>query len=180
MTPIVSTAEAQAWLLESEDPVLAANKPLVYDMYREIVQGGHAELVEKYVTEGYIQNNPNIVSGRAALATFLRGSRPVRPIEATIVLPLLSIIAERDMVLVLNRRPERDAQGDYVTSWFDLYRIEDGLIAEHWDPALRSPEMQHFDPNSKRRPPEAEPSDHGAGQERMIIERTNICPCALA
>jgi len=40
-----------------------------------------------------------------------------------------------------------------VTSWFDLFRIENGMIAEHWDPALKSVEMLKFDPNSKRTPP---------------------------
>jgi predicted SnoaL-like aldol condensation-catalyzing enzyme len=101
--------------------------------------------------KSYIQHNPNVASGREALAVFLRGSRPARPIEDHIVLPLLDIIAERDLVLVVNQRPEKDAAGEsYLTTWFDLYRIENGLIAEHWDPALKSPSMLEFDPNSKR------------------------------
>jgi predicted SnoaL-like aldol condensation-catalyzing enzyme len=150
-SPIVDTLEAQLALLESPDPALAANKRLVFDMYRVIVQGGHADRVEEFFTPGYIQHNPNVASGRDNLAAFLRGSRPARPIEERIVLPIIHMIAERDMVLVVGRRPEKDADGaDYVTSWFDLYRIEDGLIAEHWDPALKSPEMLKFDPNSKR------------------------------
>lgn len=102
--------------------------------------------VDRYFTESYIQHNPNVRSGRDALAQFLRGSRPARPIEPMIALPLLTIIAERDLVLVLCQRPEKDEEGGYVTSWFDLYR----KIAEHWDPALRSPDMLRFDPNSKR------------------------------
>lgn len=151
MGAIVDTAADQAALIASEDPQLAANKQLVYDMYRAIVQGGHAELVDQFFTEDYIQHNPNVVSGRAALAEFLRGSRPARPIEDTIKLPLLNIIAERDYVLVVGERPETDENGvDYVTTWFDFYRIEDGKIAEHWDPALKDPAMASFDPNSKR------------------------------
>ena len=148
---VIVTAEGQEALLVSPDPRLAANKRLVYDMYREIVQGGHAELVTKYFTPEYIQHNPNVASGRDALAAFLRGSRPARPIEPTIKLPLLNIIAERDYVLVVNQRPERDAEGTaYITTWFDLYRIQDGKIAEHWDPALKSSAMLKFDPNSTR------------------------------
>ena len=150
MSPIVESREAQETLLESADPELAANKRLVYDMYREIVQGGHADLVEQYFTPEYVQHNPNVASGRDALASFLRGSRPARPIEDRIVLPIINMMAERDMVLVVGRRPETDEQGDYVTTWFDLYRIKNGQIAEHWDPALRSPDMLKFDPNSKR------------------------------
>jgi predicted SnoaL-like aldol condensation-catalyzing enzyme len=151
MSQVIATAEGQQKLLESPDPKLAANKRLVYDMYREIVQGGHAELVEKYFTPEYIQHNPNVQSGRDALAAFLRGSRPVRPVEPTIALPLLNIIAEGDIVLVMNQRPEKDDKGEkYLTTWFDVYRIENGRIAEHWDPALKSAAMLKFDPNSKR------------------------------
>ena len=151
MSAVVSTAAGQQALIASEDPSLAANKRLVYDMYREIVQGGHAELVEKYFTPEYIQHNPNVASGRDALAAFLRGSRPARPVEPTVVLPLLNIVAERDYVLVISERREKDAAGEpYVTSWFDFYRIQDGKIAEHWDPALKDPGMLKFDPNSRR------------------------------
>lgn len=149
-SPIVASAEAQQALLESPDPKLAANKRLVYDAYRQVVVGGHAELIEQYFTPEYIQHNPNVASGSEKLAAFIRGSRPARPIEKTIVLPLISIIAERDLVLLVFRRPETDAQGDYVTTWFDLFRVENGKIAEHWDPALRSADMLKFDPNTKR------------------------------
>src|SRR6516164_8323835 len=70
----------QAALLASPDPKLAANKRLVYDMYRVLIQGGHTELAPRYFTEGYIQHNPNVPSGRDALVKFMRESRPVRPI----------------------------------------------------------------------------------------------------
>ena len=151
MSAVIASREGQEALLQSADPVLAANKRLVYDMYRAIVQGGQADMVEQFFTAEYIQHNPNITSGRDALAAFLRGSRPARPIEETVKLPLINIIAERDMVLVVGERPETDAAGGYVTTWFDLYRIQDGRIAEHWDPALRSADMLRFDPNTKRR-----------------------------
>ncbi|MBN8830888.1 MAG: nuclear transport factor 2 family protein [Sphingomonadales bacterium] len=149
---VVSTAEGQARLIESPDPKLAANKKLVWDMYRHIVQGGHAELVERFFTPEYLQHNPNVASGRDALAAFLRGSRPARPIEPIVTLPIVNIIAEGDYVVVLSERPMKDEKGEpYVTSWFDFYRIENGLIAEHWDPALKSAEMLKFDPNMMRK-----------------------------
>jgi predicted SnoaL-like aldol condensation-catalyzing enzyme len=153
MQQVIATREAQERLLESPDPVLAANKRLVFDMYRAIVQGGQAGRAAEFFTEGYVQHNPNVASGRDALAAFLRGSRPERPEEDRIILPLISIIAERNMVLVVNQRPEKDVDGNaYTTAWFDLYRIEDGRIAEHWDPALKDAAMLKFDPYSKTLP----------------------------
>jgi predicted SnoaL-like aldol condensation-catalyzing enzyme len=145
---VVTSGEAQQALLTSPDPKLAANKKLVYDMYRAIVQGGHAEMVEQFFTPEYIQHNPNVGSGRDALAAFLRGSRPARPIAPTVTLPILDIIAERDIVMVMSQRPMKDADGkSYTTTWFDTYRIVGGKISEHWDPALKDAGMLKFDPN---------------------------------
>lgn len=145
----VATAEGQAALVASPDSTLEANKKLVYDMYREVLLGGRADLVDRYFTVEYLQHNPNVASGRDSLAKFIRGSRPERPINPTITLPLITIMAERDLVLVATQRPMRDEAGEgYVTSWFDLFRIANGRIAEHWDPALKSATMLQFDPNS--------------------------------
>ncbi|MBT0670827.1 nuclear transport factor 2 family protein [Novosphingobium profundi] len=147
--PVVASDHAQ--LLASADPVLAANKRLCYDMYRVVLQGGHAGRAHEFIAPGYIQHNPNVVSGRAALEAFIRGSRPERAIRPTIELPLVAMLAERDMVSMAFVRTETDAQGQiYHTSWFDLFRIENGLIAEHWDPATKSAAMLKTDPNRQR------------------------------
>jgi predicted SnoaL-like aldol condensation-catalyzing enzyme len=141
----------QAALLKSSDPKLAANKKLVYDMYRAIVQGGHHEMAGKYFTPGYIQHNPNVASGRDALVAFIKQSRPVRPIPPTMTFPLISIVAEGDMVMVATVTWEDDPEktGEkYATTHFDLYRIENGLIAEHWDHVPKSKGAKTFDPNT--------------------------------
>src|SRR6478735_9159992 len=43
-------APDQLALLNSDNPREAANKKLVFDMYRAIVQGGHTEMAEQYFT----------------------------------------------------------------------------------------------------------------------------------
>lgn len=152
-TPIASTAEAQEALLASPDPVLAANKRVVYDMYREVLQAGRVDRIPLYFGEVYFQHNPNVPFGTDALATFIRGSRPVREVQPTITLPLVKMVAEGDFVMVNFVRPETDADGKpYTTTWFDLYRLKDGKIIEHWDPALKSLAALKFDPNSKKLP----------------------------
>ncbi len=59
-------APDQLALLKSTDPKLAANKKLVFDMYRTIVNAGRYDLAEKFFTKEYIQHNPNVASGRDA------------------------------------------------------------------------------------------------------------------
>jgi predicted SnoaL-like aldol condensation-catalyzing enzyme len=148
--PPVGVADQQA-LLKSKDPKLAANKKLVFDMYRTIVQGGRYEQAEKFFTKGYIQHNPNVASGRDALVTFIKGSRPQREVQPTLSFPIISIIAEGDMVMVatVTWEDDREKPGErYQTSHFDLYRVENGLIAEHWDHVPKSSGAKSFDPNS--------------------------------
>ena len=65
-----TAAPDQAALLHSDDPKLAANKKLVFDMWRAIIQGAHTELAPQYFTESYIQHNPNVATGRDAIPDF--------------------------------------------------------------------------------------------------------------
>jgi predicted SnoaL-like aldol condensation-catalyzing enzyme len=145
--PVVS--QDHAALLASPDRRLAANKRLVYDMYRIVLQGGHHDRAHEFIAEDYIQHNPNAAQGLAGLVDYVRSSRPVREIKDTLDLPLIHLMAEGDYVTTAFVRPEKDANGEtYYSSWFDLYRIENGKIAEHWDPMLKSDPK--IDPNDKR------------------------------
>ena len=128
-------------LLASADTRLAANKRLVYDFWREVFEGGHMELAEKYLAEGYIQHNPNVATGRAGFVdAFSKWVKP-KPIEAKVKAPLVAITAEGDLIILSFVREgvdPKDATKKYTTTWFDMFRIEAGKIAEHWDPAPKS------------------------------------------
>lgn len=136
-------------LLASADPALAANKRLVYDMYRIVLQAGLAGRAHEFIAEDYVQHNPNAGQGLQGIVDYVKKTRPERPIEDRLELPLINMLAERDMVQMAFVRPEQDADGNtYYSTWFDLYRIENGLIAEHWDPMLKSDKP--IDPNKNR------------------------------
>jgi predicted SnoaL-like aldol condensation-catalyzing enzyme len=127
-------------MLASPDPRLAANKRLLYDFWREVFEGGHMELAGKYMAESYIQHNPNVATGRAAFIEFFSRIRKPLPIEPRVKAPLVAIVAEGDMVILSFARevPDpKDATRTYTTTWFDMFRIEGGKMAEHWDPAQR-------------------------------------------
>ena len=145
--PQVATDHAA--LLASPDPQLAANKRLVYDMYRIVLQAGLADRAGEFIAADYIQHNPNAGQGLQGVQDYIRATRPERPIADTLELPLIQLIAEGEYVMTSFVRPEKDAVGEtYYSTWFDLYRIENGKIAEHWDPMLKSDPP--IDPNDKK------------------------------
>ncbi len=130
----------QKSLLQSTDPKLAQNKKLLYDFWREVFEGGHLELADKYMAETYIQHNPNVGTGRKAFVDFFSQFKKPQPIVDTIIAPVVSIIAEGDMVMISFARElsdTKDSTKKYTTTWFDMFRIENGKIAEHWDAATR-------------------------------------------
>ena len=142
-------AADHAALLASPDPKLAANKRLVYDMYRIVLQAGLAGRAGEFIADDYIQHNPNAGQGLKGVQDYIRKTRPERPILDKLELPLIQLIAEGDYVMTSFVRPEKDADGEtYYSTWFDLYRIENGKIAEHWDPMLKSDAP--VDPNTKK------------------------------
>lgn len=133
------TSNQEQWLASS-DAKLAANKRLVYDFWREVFEGGHMELADKYMAESYIQHNPNVATGRAAFVEFFSKFAKPKPIEPRIKAPLVSIVAEGDLVIlsfVRENTDPKDPARKYTTTWFDMFRIEGGKIAEHWDPAVK-------------------------------------------
>ncbi len=130
----VDTHPNQLELLGSTDPVLAANKKLVFDFWRIVLQARHVDRAPEFMAESYIQHNPNVPTGRAAFMRMF-GQSAAQPVRDTID-ELVSIVAERDVVVLAFRRelPDLENEGQsYTTTWFDMLRIENGKIAEHWD-----------------------------------------------
>jgi predicted SnoaL-like aldol condensation-catalyzing enzyme len=127
-------------LLASPDARLAANKRLVYDFWREVFEAGHMELAERYMMEGYIQHNPNVPTGRTAFVDFFSKNVTPGAIQPRVKAPLVAILADGDLVVLAFAReaPDpKDPAKKYTTTWFDMFRLEGGKIAEHWDPATK-------------------------------------------
>lgn len=130
----VLPAGQKTWLY-SEDPKLAHNKRIVYDFWREILESGHIELASRYLTETYIQHNPNVPTGRQGFIDLFKNGQP-QPVVDSIRSPLIAIVAEDNLVVLIFKRelPDpKDPAKKYTTSGFDMFRIEGDQIAEHWD-----------------------------------------------
>ena len=136
----VTEAPDQAALLEHSDPQLAANKRIGYDFFRVILRGQQLDQAADFMAEDYIQHNPNADTGLAGfLAYFEANGGGPQPVEDT--LPgLVAIQAEGDYVTLsfVREFPEPGLPDEtYTTTWFDMFRIVDGQIVEHWDPATK-------------------------------------------
>jgi predicted SnoaL-like aldol condensation-catalyzing enzyme len=137
--PVTATGDPQV-LLEHSDPQLAANKRLAYDFFRIILRGQQLDRAAEFMAEDYIQHNPNADTGLAGFLAYFEqfGGGPQEVPEE---LPgLVAIQAEDDLVtLSFVREYEEPTAPDrmYTTTWFDMFRIADGTIVEHWDPATK-------------------------------------------
>lgn len=139
--PVVGVGNAEA-LFTSDDPVLHRNKQTAYFILRDLLEAGHWELADRYLTEEYIQHNPLAASGRQAVVDFFTQVLKVKPkpIPETLSIPIVSVIAEGDLVMVATLRVMKDPKDPdktYTTTWFDVWRFEDGKAAEHWDCATK-------------------------------------------
>jgi predicted SnoaL-like aldol condensation-catalyzing enzyme len=137
--PVVAISpEAQRQLLDSRDPQLAANKKLVWDMWRNFLQAGVIDAADRYLAPEYHQHNPNAETGLEGVKAFFRAAnRPPSPVKDSID-RLVSIVAERDLVVLALVREGTDKDGKpYTTTWFDMFRVANGKIVEHWDTATK-------------------------------------------
>lgn len=135
--PVVAAKDPEA-LLQSSDPKLAANKRLIYDFFRIVQRGHRYDQAGRFMREDCIHHNPNLESGLAGLKKFFQARQP-GPIPDSLP-ELVAILAEGDLVTVALRREYDDPVnkgGKYTTTWFDMFRIAGGKIAEHWDGGLK-------------------------------------------
>lgn len=105
------------------------------------VENGHFEVFDEIVAEHYDDHLPGRTPGRASLVAYFRGLRAAFP---DLRLPISQMIAEGDRVAVLNA-VQGTHRGDFLgiaatgrrvdASAFQLYRVQDGQLAEHWEVA---------------------------------------------
>jgi predicted SnoaL-like aldol condensation-catalyzing enzyme len=139
--PVVGASDPDA-LFHSADPRLNANKQATYHIVKDLLEAGHWELAERYLTARYIQHNPNAASGRDGVVKFFTEVRKVKstPIPEKMKTNVVSVVAEGDLVVVAYVHEVKDAEDpskSYSTTWFDMWRFKDGKADEHWDPAMR-------------------------------------------
>lgn len=137
-TPVTGVKDPEK-LFTSPNKKLNANKQVVLHIIRDLLEAGHWDEAPKYLTEGYIQHNPNVANGRDTVVKFFSAmpSKPI-PKPSEWRTKVVAVLAEGDLVAVatVQELPNPNDPGKtYTTTWFDMWRIKDGKADEHWDGA---------------------------------------------
>ena len=128
-------------LLASDDATLASNKRLVFDFWRGIVNAGHVELADALLAESYIQHSPVLPTGRAALKRVFSAVPRLEQVPELVSPPLVALVAEGPYVVMALAENVREPGGarSYTTTHFNLFRVENGRLAEHWHSVQAAP-----------------------------------------
>ncbi len=104
------------------------NKEVIKAFYREFFNEHDINSAVKYVREDYIQHNPGVGQGRQALMDTFADKFIEHP---EFCLNIKFMIEENDMVAVYLKNV--DVSGNTRCRVVDIYRLENGKLAEHWD-----------------------------------------------
>jgi len=105
---------------------LEANKKLVADFYQELFGAKNVDAIDKYIGDTYIQHNPALPDGKEALK---QGATQWFKGAAKEKIDIQHLSADGDLVYIHTKAK----MGDKTSSVIDIFRIENGKIAEHWD-----------------------------------------------
>jgi predicted SnoaL-like aldol condensation-catalyzing enzyme len=137
--PVVGKADES--LFTDKDPRLHTNKQATLHIMRELLQCNYWDQADKWLTERYIQHNPNAASGRDGVVKFFNSlKRPRAKTCDKLTTPIVAVLAQGDYVTVVWPMTCRhEGQKPYTSTWFDMWRFVDGRADEHWDPAMKIP-----------------------------------------
>ena len=111
----------------------AANKALILEFYERVLIGGDIDAADEYMRPDYIQHNPKVPGGLDGFKSYFKklGERSNR-LGAKAHQEISHIVAEGDFVVVFGSNKLTGPVGlNY--RYADLFRIQDGRLAEHWD-----------------------------------------------
>jgi predicted SnoaL-like aldol condensation-catalyzing enzyme len=115
-----------------------ANRILVTNFVNVVLVNGGFDKITNYIGDIYMQHNPNVgdnLEGLSAFVSYLQENQ-----ISFRYTKIHNVVAEGNFVLVQNE----GEFGGKRTAFYDLFRVENDLIVEHWDTVQEVPEeMAH-------------------------------------
>lgn len=106
------------------------NRALVTAFVEHVLVNHRVDRITDYVGDGYIQHNPHVPDGIEAFQAFMAG-----PGATMVYRDVFKIIGQGNFVMAYSQ-----VFLDQELAVFDIFRVEDGKIVEHWDNMEPMPE----------------------------------------
>lgn len=114
---------------------LEANKKTVQAFYDSLINKKDFEAASKYIGNRYVQHNPLVADGPEGLKAFVNFLKSDYPDAKS---EIKRIFAEGDYVIIhVHSVRIPNTRGRAI---FDLFKLENGKIVEHWDAIQEIPE----------------------------------------
>lgn len=104
-----------------------ANEKLVTTFYQKLFGDKDVSAIDEYIVEDYIQHNPGVADGRAAIKAAATQWLVGTPKEKVDIVHS----AAKGAIVFLHVRGKRPDGG--VQAIVDIFRVSKGKIVEHWD-----------------------------------------------
>lgn len=133
--PVVAVDDPES-LFVDDDPIIHRNKQATLHILRELFQCNQWERGGEWLTDRYIQHNPNAASGQEALRrVFARGSDRTEDC-GKLSGGVVAVLGDDDNVAVIYRIVYPDPRNPgqtYTSTMYDMWRFVDRKADEHWD-----------------------------------------------
>jgi predicted SnoaL-like aldol condensation-catalyzing enzyme len=119
--------------LSADEALTTRNKEIVRNFYTTVLIGRDVDAAPKFLRPDYIQHNPQVPTGLKGFMDTFR-ERFSQKLPSDYKRELLNVIGDNDMVVVYVRQTWTSKDGQHHQALgFDMFRVQDGMIAEHWD-----------------------------------------------
>jgi predicted SnoaL-like aldol condensation-catalyzing enzyme len=119
--------------VSADEALTARNKEVVRNFYTAVFLGRNVDAAPKFLRPDYIQHNPQVPTGlKGFMDAFREGFAKTLPPDYK--RELLNVIGDNDMVVIYVRQTWTSKDGQHHEALgFDMFRVQNGMIAEHWD-----------------------------------------------
>ncbi len=105
------------------------NKEIVEEFTKVVFNGKDLSVIDKYMKDDYIQHNPTVAQGKEGFVDFAQNR--FFKMFPELELKIMHIYEDGDIVVSHNHAVLKAGEIENIV--FDVYRLEDGKLAEHWD-----------------------------------------------
>ncbi len=110
------------------------NKEMVIKFYDDVFNNWDLSKVDEYVREDYKQHSAGVQDGREGFKSFITEFIKKKP-----RIEIVKALEDGDMVCLFFKC---SFENGVVAKVFDMFRVQDGQVAEHWDCTARVDDIE--------------------------------------